>query len=139
MQKVKQFENYFTKLCCVHLSEPIPLCRPKKGAEARGSIAIRVVDGKAVPVDAQGFPVQQPQPVQTLPIEVDRESNDQDRMVFSLVIENCVVVPSPSLERIILGYESGDMLMEVSVNPDDIRSITVVAGSTKPTDKRIIS
>ena len=137
MESLKQFESYFTKLCCVHLKEPIPLCQQKPGAEPRGSAFIRVMDGKAVAVDEHGMPSKSPPAVVTLPIEIQQDN--EQRPIFALVVENCVVLPSPSMDRVILGYHVGDCLMEVSVRPDDIVSITTVAKGNVPPDKKIIT
>lgn len=133
MEKLKQFESYFSKYCCVHLRDPIPLCRLNESEKPKPSANYRVIDGNPIPVGDRGFPVESPPAVPTFPIEVQKQG---EQMVFSMVIENCIVVPSPSGERLVLGYRVDDSIIETSVHPDQIVSITIVAQAKLPSQEK---
>lgn len=111
------FQEFFSKFVCVQFSEPVPLCVVKDGARPQTAGEFRLTTQGPVALG------QNP----TIPIEVEKETGDKS-MVFALVIEDCMLAPGNSGDRLSVMYRSGSVMMELSVDPTLIRSVTRVAG-----------
>lgn len=131
MNNLKQFQEYFTKRCCVQFREAMALCRMKLRGEPSASSVVQILGDRVVQLSKSGAPTgdqKEAAVAPTWPIEAQQARvGSEDRFVYVMMLEDCLVVPGQSGERITLGYREGYAALEISVDPKDILAITTVS------------